>query len=505
MSALRAAPAPGVAAGRPLPKGVAHARRPFAARIGAVPGAVILTLGVAFAAALLFDPFVTPDTVYGLIWGRELLQGDLESFAPGPTPHPLTVGLGAAASLLGSEGGYVATFLLFGPVSLGALAGGVFAVAQRVGSAWSGLLASTIVLTSGSILNWAAVARYDVAFAALLMWSLALAVVRPRRDATPLWLLAVAGLIRPEAWALAGAYWIWIAPAASTRKRLGSGALVLAAPAIWIAMDASVTGDPLYSLHYTQDAAEGLYGRFSHEDNLSHGYRTLAGSVGACALLLAPLSLLRRRDVDPRGMAWAWLLLVATAAAFVALALGGLAASERYLLVPACVIAVLAGIAATPPRSRRASRRTWLLIASALVLLQGVARWDDASAVRAGVAPAVVRVDDLKQLLAMPAVARAVDGCGEAATSRRLVHDWAYFSGRTPAAWTFDERGTSRPDVYVAPSSPAAAEQLLTRARFDAHAGFRLPPGMRAGPRLGDWQIHFAPGSRCAGSLARRA
>ena len=41
------------------------------------------------------------------------------------------------------------------------------------------------------------------------MWAIALEVERPRRGLPVLGLLAAAGLLRPDAWVLSGAYWLW--------------------------------------------------------------------------------------------------------------------------------------------------------------------------------------------------------------------------------------------------------------------------------------------------------
>ena len=72
-------------------------------------------------------------------------------------------------------------------------------------------------------------------------------------------LLAAAGLLRPEAWLLAAFYWLlgalgrrgW-ASASSTRRWPRS------ARSLWAATDFAVTGDPLFSLHYTSSSAEEL-------------------------------------------------------------------------------------------------------------------------------------------------------------------------------------------------------------------------------------------------------
>ena len=71
-------------------------------------------------------------------------------------------------------------------------------------------------------------------------------------------LLALAGLLRPEAWLL-GLAWLAYAGRGQPRAQvLRWAALSLAAPLIWALWDLAVTGDPLWSLHGTRELAEQL-------------------------------------------------------------------------------------------------------------------------------------------------------------------------------------------------------------------------------------------------------
>ena len=79
-------------------------------------------------------------------------------------------------------------------------------------------------------------------------------------------LLAAAGLLRPEAWVLAGLYWLWCLAGRGACARRGSAlaALVALAPLGWALVDLAVTGDPLYSLHATSELAEAARPRARH-------------------------------------------------------------------------------------------------------------------------------------------------------------------------------------------------------------------------------------------------
>ncbi len=67
-------------------------------------------------------------------------------------------------------------------------------------------------------------AYIDIPFMALVLWAAVLEYERPRRGGVVWLLLAAAGLLRPEAWALLGLYWLWMS--------FGQGADLGPAPAL---------------------------------------------------------------------------------------------------------------------------------------------------------------------------------------------------------------------------------------------------------------------------------
>src|SRR5205085_10790849 len=79
---------------------------------------------------------------------------------------------------------------------------------------------------------------------------------RARRGVPALLLLALAGLMRPEAWVLAGLYTLYLSRGATGRERLTYAGLTALAPVLWVLADWAVTGDPLHSLHGTADLAQ---------------------------------------------------------------------------------------------------------------------------------------------------------------------------------------------------------------------------------------------------------
>ena len=57
----------------------------------------------------------------------------------------------------------------------------------------------------------------DISYLALIIWAVVLEAERPRRGTPVFLLLAAAGLLRPDAWVMAGAYWLWCSWRADNR------------------------------------------------------------------------------------------------------------------------------------------------------------------------------------------------------------------------------------------------------------------------------------------------
>src|SRR3954467_2678436 len=92
----------------------------------------------------------------------------------------------------------------------GALVWLTYRLGAELFSPWVGAVAALVVLTRPALERDALVGYQDTAFAALIVWAVLLEARRPRRGTAVLAVLAVAGLMRPEAWALAGLYAVWV-------------------------------------------------------------------------------------------------------------------------------------------------------------------------------------------------------------------------------------------------------------------------------------------------------
>jgi hypothetical protein len=326
----------------------------------------------AVAGWLLVPTYPDYDAYHHLVWGRDVLRGvapGFETFAA-PTEHPLYLALAALLSLAGEHADRL--LVLVTVLSLVALTAGAYALGRALFGTWPALLGALFVGSSFAFLLYAVRAFVDVPFLALVVWAATLEARRPRRGLAPLALLAAAGLLRPEAWVLAGLYWLWCAKSRALPARLGLLALVALAPAVWALVDLAVTGDPLYSLHATSALADVL-GRERGLANVPRAFVTYLADVARPPVALAGVAglVLALRRFGAARMAVPLALLGAGVLTFVVTGIAGLSIIERYLTVPAVALCVLAGYAVlgfTTLQPGRARDRWRLAATGALVL-----------------------------------------------------------------------------------------------------------------------------------------
>jgi hypothetical protein len=300
----------------------------------------------AVAAWALVPTYPDYDAYHHLVWGRDLLDGvtpGFEDFAA-PTEHPLYLALGALLSLAGAEADRLLVLVTI--LSLVALTAGAYALGRALFGRPAGLAGAVFVGSSFAFALYAVRAFVDVPFLALVVWAAVLEAQRPRRGRAPMLLLAAAGLLRPDAWVLAGLYWLWCLPRRTAWSRAALLVLVLAAPVLWAIVDYAVTGDPLFSLHATKDLAADL-GRERGLRHVPSSFVTFLADLARPPVALAGVVglVLAVRRAGPRRMAIPLALILAGCATFVAIGAAGLALIPRYLTVPAVALCVLAGYA----------------------------------------------------------------------------------------------------------------------------------------------------------------
>jgi hypothetical protein len=286
------------------------------------------------------------DAYHHLLWGRDLMAGLTPGFEDpfAPTPHPLYLGLAAVLSLAGDHADRL--LVLVTVLSLVALVAAAFSLGRALFGRAAAYLGAFFVASSFAFLLYAVRAFVDVPFLACVLWAAALEARRPRRGLAPMALLAAAGLLRPEAWVLAGLYWLWCLPGRPLRARAGLLALAAAGPLLWCLVDLAVTGDPLFSLTNTQALSDSL-DRERGLANVPATFVTFLADLARPPVALAGvigLGLALRR-FGPRRMALPLALLGAGALTFLAIGVAGLSLLPRYLTVPAVALCVLAGYA----------------------------------------------------------------------------------------------------------------------------------------------------------------
>jgi hypothetical protein len=206
----------------------------------------------------------------------------------------------------------------------------------------------------------------------LVLGALLVETRRPRAGAPVLALLALAGLLRPEAWLFSLVYlaWVWRAPRARDLRLV---ALAVAAPVLWAVADLIVTGDPLHSLLGTRGNAQALE-RITGLGAVPGTAPRRLGEIlrepvlfGAAGGGLFALAWLRERALLGAIAG------VVSMVAFCVLAGAGLPILGRYLLLPATILALFCGAGAfgwaALPRGDRRHRRVWAWFGLATLVL----------------------------------------------------------------------------------------------------------------------------------------
>ncbi|HMI80906.1 MAG TPA: hypothetical protein VK480_03880, partial [Solirubrobacterales bacterium] len=380
-----------------MPKGARNWLTP-AAWVAAVTAVLLLVFPVGFP---------NYDTIYALVWGRELAHGlspDYGAALP-PTPHPLADLLGLVATPLGD--GAITVTMIVAYASLALCGYLVYRLGTIWFDRWIGIAAAAIVLTRAPFLSNGLRAYVDLPYIALCLGALTIEAKRPRAGWPVLALLALAGLLRPEAWLFAFVYLIYLVidpesgggPVEAEKESLERAdtqsaglirpalvrardsfsapppaliVLALAGPLLWVLFDLITTGSPTYSWTGTKETVETLERQTGPVDLVLYGPRRLGevlqwpGMVGALGGVVLGLAFLRRRSA--LGVAAAALAL----AAFAILACGGLAILPRYTMLAAAILAIFVGVALLGWRLLEPGhpwRRRWQLLAGAVALM----------------------------------------------------------------------------------------------------------------------------------------
>jgi hypothetical protein len=469
--------------------------------------------------------FPNYDTIYALVWGRELAHGvspDYGAALP-PTPHPLTDLLGLVATPIGD--GAITVTMIVAYASLGLIGYFVYRLGSLWFDRWIGAVAAAIVLTRAPYLSNGLRAYIDLPYIALCLAALTIEARRPRAGWPVLALLVPAGLLRPEAWLFAAAYWLYLTfdlrptgrfvKPETTNRPIGRlwgwelgwrgerspaqliwlAVLAAAGPALWVLFDAITTSEPLYSLTGTQETVETLKRQTGPVDLVLYGPRRLGevlqwpGMVGALGGVVLGFAFLRRRSA--LGIAAAVLAL----AAFALLACAGLAIIARYTMLAAAVLAIFVALALLGWRLLEPGhrwRRRWQIFAG-LVLAMFVVwlpnQWDLDSRVDTDLTNQARIEGDLTDLVDAGAFEPL---CGKIAVpNHRAVPRLAFGLEIKPTQIiSASEEGNPAHGYFVAPASDFVIHNFILDPNDPTEFSLEPPPGFEPVAENESWKVY---------------
>lgn len=299
---------------------------------------VVLTCLAVAAVSLVLPATLTFDQWSWLVWGREILDLDLDTTG-GPSWKPLPVVFTTVFAPFGDA----APELWMLTARTGTLLAVVvtFRLAARLAGTTAGLVAACLlVLTPDGdprflrLLGEGHVAPWSVAL-------LLLAVDRhlDGRNRAALVLVGVAGLLRPEVWPFLGLLGLWLWSRDRRTRPLAVGVPVVLA-VLWFGFDWWGSGSPWHGA----DAAQ-VSGDVAPLTRIADGLRVVAAMVplpawGAAAWVVVGGDGDGQRPANRglAGAAAAWSLVVVAMAGVL-----GYAALSRFLLPAAALVCVLAG------------------------------------------------------------------------------------------------------------------------------------------------------------------
>lgn len=486
------------------------------------------------AALLLVFPVGFPnyDTIYALVWGRELAHGvspDYGAALP-PTPHPLADLLGLVTTPIGD--GAITVTMIVAYASLGLIGYLVYRLGSLWFDRWIGAVAAAIVLTRAPFLSNGLRAYVDLPYIALCLGALTIEARRPRAGWAVLALLVPASLLRPEAWGFAIVYWAWLAFSAErapesgptgrkpvdisgnrpigrlfgwelgwrgergTRELAWLAALALAGPVLWLLFDGITTGNFLYSLTGTQETVETLKRQTGPIDLVLYGPRRLGevlqwpGMVGALGGVVLGFAFLRRRS------ALGIVAVVLSLGAFALLACAGLAIIARYTMLAGAVLSIFVAVALLGWRLLEPGhpwRRPWQVFSGVVLLMFLVwlpNQWDLDSTVHRDLTNQGTIERDLTDLVNAGAFEPL---CGQVAVpNHRAVPRLAFGLEVKPTQIvSASEEKVPQRGYFLAPASPFVIHNFILDPNDPTRFSLlKVPPGFKEVASNESWKVY---------------
>ncbi len=473
------------------------------------------------AALLLLFPYGFPnyDTIYALVWGRELAHLESPDYGAAlpPTPHPLTDLLGLVSTPLGD--GAITVTMIVAYLSLALIGFFVYRLGAIWFDRWIGAVAAAIVLTRAPFLSNGLRAYIDLPYIALCLAALLLEAKSHRPAGPSSLLLALAGLLRPEAWLFSIAYLLYLAwdpersqprPEPSEEKASLERAdtqkaglirpafvrardafsspppvlivLALAAPILWALFDLITTGSPTYSWTGTKETVETLERQTGPSTSSSTAPAASARSCsgrGWSAPSAASSSGSPSSAAAPSSGSPPPLLALG---AFALLACGGLAILPRYTMLAAAILAIFVAVGLLGWRLLEPGhpwRRRWQVFAAivlAMFLVWLPNQWDLDSRVDTDLTNQARIESDLTDLVDAGAFEPL---CGKIAVpNHRAVPRLAFGLDVKPTQIvSASEEGTPARGYFVAPASDFVIHNFILDPNDPTKPSFPPPKG----------------------------
>jgi hypothetical protein len=382
-----------------------------------VPLLVAGCLAVA-AVSLLLPSAPTYDPWAWIIWGREIVEGDLVTRG-GPSWKPLPMLFTVPFALAGDS----APDLWLVIARAGGLLG--IAMAYRLGSRLAGpgagAVAALAIAVSDGFLRHSARGFSEGLLVGLVLLALDRHLEHRRGQAFALFVAA--GLLRPEVWPFVGLYGLWLVwrePGRIPLVGLGFASIGV----LWFVPEHIGSGDFMRAATRARDANidSAAYAAHPWFEVLRRSTHILAVPVMALAVVGV---VARRRDHLVVALAGGVAILMAAVAAMTQV---GFAGNLRYVALPAGLVCVLAGVGAAAIVRRFGPLAAVALVAATVPFAIPVAnRLElDARKVRSEAA----LYDTAPLVIAKAGGAARVNACGSVFTGRFEVPAIAWYLHR---------------------------------------------------------------------------
>jgi hypothetical protein len=425
--------------------------------------------------------FANYDTLYALAWGGQLTRGETPQYGIpiAPTPHPLVEVLGVVLSPL-RPGAIEGVTVALGFLALSACGW----VLYRLGSLWfgraAGALAALILLTRVPVLSYGVRAYVDIPYLLLVLCAVLVESRRRRAGAPVLALLALAGLLRPEAWVFSGLYWLYLLPERGRLPIVRLALLAAAAPLAWVASDWLVTGHPLWSLTNTRHTAETL-DRITGIANVPEYIPRRIGEILSPPVLAgAALGGVLSLWLLPQRARLGAVVGVVAVIVFAAFASAGLPINTRYAFLTAAILCVFcgAGVFGWTRLAREDPRRRWWMAGGALVLVALVAYIPTQSRAVHKELTKLARQEtfqnDLVALVEDGSITRRCEPVG--VPNHAPIPLLALYLGTSPREIVSAEASPITHGSYVDPASKEVEDDYVLDPH-DPHLPVEVPPG----------------------------